>query len=69
MKLYSQNYCTNLNRLVINLKIEVIFSNDFTVIHNKQTMASVEVLYGVSMIEQGVSRVVPVDFRTLAESA
>jgi chromosome segregation ATPase len=27
------------------------------------------VLYGVTMIEQGVSRVVPVDFRTLAESA
>lgn len=39
------------------------------VTHNKQTMASVEVLYGVTMIEQGVSRVVPVDFRTLAESA
>lgn len=39
------------------------------VTHNKQTMASVEVLYGVTMIEQGVSRVVPVDFRTLAETA
>lgn len=39
------------------------------VTHNKQTMASVEVLYGVTMIEQGVSRVVPVDFRTLAEAS
>jgi chromosome segregation protein len=35
------------------------------VTHNKQTMASVEVLYGVTMIEQGVSRLVPVDFRAL----
>lgn len=32
-------------------------------------MFRVEVLYSVTMIEQGVSRVVPVDFRTLAESA
>jgi chromosome segregation ATPase len=30
-------------------------------------MAAVDVIYGVTMAEQGVSRVVPVDFRTLAE--
>jgi chromosome segregation protein len=35
------------------------------VTHNKQTMASVDVIYGVTMPEQGVSRVVPVDFRSL----
>ena len=35
------------------------------VTHNKQTMASVDVIYGVTMLEQGVSRVVPVDFRIL----
>ena len=35
------------------------------VTHNKQTMASVDVIYGVSMVEQGVSRVLPVDFRSL----
>jgi len=35
------------------------------VTHNKQTMASVDVIYGVTMLEQGVSRVVPVDFRSL----
>lgn len=35
------------------------------VTHNKQTMASVDVIYGVTMIESGVSRVVPVDFRSL----
>lgn len=38
------------------------------VTHNKQTMSSVDVLYGVTMIEQGVSRVVPVDFRQLQEA-
>jgi chromosome segregation ATPase len=31
-------------------------------------MASVEVLYGVTMIEQGVSKLVPVDFRSISES-
>lgn len=44
------------------------FSQDsqfIIVTHNKQTMASVDVIYGVTMLEQGVSRVVPVDFRSL----
>jgi len=35
------------------------------VTHNKMTMSSVEAIYGVTMAEQGVSRVVPVDFRSL----
>ncbi|HYG38046.1 MAG TPA: chromosome segregation protein SMC [Cytophagales bacterium] len=35
------------------------------VTHNKRTMASTDVIYGVTMIEQGVSRVVPVDLRAL----
>ncbi|HET8573117.1 MAG TPA: chromosome segregation protein SMC [Edaphocola sp.] len=33
--------------------------------HNKQTMASVDVIYGVTMQEAGVSKIVPVDFRSL----
>ena len=37
------------------------------VTHNKRTMASTDIIYGVTMIEQGVSRVVPVDLRTLSE--
>lgn len=37
------------------------------VTHNKQTMSKVDVIYGVTMQEQGVSKVVPVDFRALAE--
>jgi chromosome segregation protein len=35
------------------------------VTHNKTTMATVDVIYGVTMQEQGVSKLVPVDFRSL----
>lgn len=35
------------------------------VTHNKMTMASVDVIYGVTMQEAGVSKLVPVDFRGL----
>ncbi|MEY4336489.1 MAG: hypothetical protein RLZZ45_1408 [Bacteroidota bacterium] len=35
------------------------------VTHNKTTMATVDVIYGVTMQEQGVSKLVPVDFRNL----
>jgi chromosome segregation protein len=44
------------------------FSTDsqfIVVTHNKQTMAAVDVIYGVTMAEEGVSKVVPVDFRSL----
>lgn len=48
------------------------FSGDsqfIIVTHNKQTMAAVDVIYGVYMQEQGVSAVSPVDFRTLENSS
>ncbi|MFI5155560.1 MAG: chromosome segregation protein SMC [Chitinophagales bacterium] len=35
------------------------------VTHNKMTMNSVDVIYGVTMQEPGVSKLVPVDFRSL----
>ncbi|MCU0430144.1 MAG: chromosome segregation protein SMC [Cytophagaceae bacterium] len=44
------------------------FSNEsqfIIVTHNKRTMASTDVIYGITMIEQGVSRLVPVDLRSL----
>jgi chromosome segregation protein len=46
------------------------FSNQsqfIVVSHNKKTIASTDVVYGVTMVEQGISRVVPVDLRQLAD--
>ncbi len=38
------------------------------VTHNKQTMSQVDVIYGVTMQEAGVSKLVPVDFRSLEDN-
>lgn len=46
------------------------FSNEsqfIIVTHNKRTMSSTDIIYGITMVEQGVSRVVPVDLRELED--
>ena len=40
-------------------------SQFIVVTHNKMTMSTVDVIYGVTMQEPGVSKLVPVDFRSL----
>lgn len=45
------------------------FSSDsqfIIVSHNKRTIASTDIIYGVTMVEQGISRVVAVDMREVA---
>ena len=47
------------------------FSDDsqfIIVTHNKRTMSTTDVIYGVTMQETGVSRLVPVDLRNLEEA-
>lgn len=41
-------------------------SQFIVVSHNKRTIASTDIVYGVTMVEQGVSRVVAVDLREVA---
>ncbi len=36
------------------------------VTHNKRTMGATDIIYGITMVEQGVSRVIPVDLKELA---
>ncbi len=50
-------------------KIIKTFSTDsqfIIVTHNKRTMASTDLIYGITMIEQGITQVVPVDIREFA---
>lgn len=51
------------NNIIQNFSKESQF---IIVTHNKRTMASTDIIYGITMIEAGVSRVVPVDLRELS---
>jgi chromosome segregation protein len=45
------------------------FSTDsqfILVTHNKRTMTFADIIYGITMVEKGISRVVPVDLRALS---
>ena len=51
-----------------NIIREFASESQFIIVtHNKRTMSSTDVIYGVTMVEQGVSRVVPVDLRELED--
>jgi chromosome segregation protein len=56
---------SNIGRFTDLLKKFVGESQFIIITHNKRTMASTDIIYGITMIEAGVSRVVPVDLREL----
>ncbi len=53
---------SNINRFVAKLKVFAEQSQFIVITHNKRTISSADVLYGVTMQERGVSRVVSVKF-------
>src|SRR6202042_1880891 len=55
----------NVNKFT-NMIREFSGNSQFIIVtHNKMTMSAVDVIYGVTMQEPGVSKLVPVDFRGL----
>ncbi|WCT10514.1 chromosome segregation protein SMC [Mucilaginibacter jinjuensis] len=58
---------TNIDKFNNIIRKFSVDSQFIVVSHNKRTIASTDVIYGVTMVEQGVSRVVPVDLRELAD--
>ncbi len=54
------------NKIIKDFSIDSQF---IIVTHNKQTMSHMDVMYGVTMAEEGVSKLVPVDFRSLKEAS
>ena len=55
----------NINRFVAILKRFIAHSQFVIITHNKRTIAMADVLYGVTMQEHGVSKIVSVKFRTV----
>lgn len=55
----------NIDKFNTIIRTFSVDSQFIIVTHNKRTMASTDVMYGITMQEPGVSRAIPVDFRTL----
>ena len=53
---------TNINKFNAIIRKFSEESQFIIVTHNKRTMAKVDTIYGVTMQEAGISKVVPVDF-------
>ncbi|HTQ51595.1 MAG TPA: hypothetical protein VMJ12_12850, partial [Candidatus Acidoferrales bacterium] len=52
----------NINRFVLLLQRFISHSQFIIITHNKRTIAMADVLYGVTMQEHGVSKIVSVKF-------
>ena len=60
---------SNINRFVHVLQRFLVHSQFIIITHNKRTIAMADVLYGVTMQEQGVSKIVSVKFHKADEAA
>jgi len=60
---------SNINRFVRVLQRFLVHSQFIIITHNKRTIAMADVLYGVTMQEQGVSKIVSVKFHKADEVA
>jgi chromosome segregation protein len=60
---------SNINRFIRVLQRFLHHSQFIVITHNKRTIGMADVLYGVTMEEQGVSRIVSVKFHKAAENA
>jgi len=60
---------SNINRFIRILKRFLEHSQFVIITHNKRTIGMADVLYGVTMQEQGVSKIVSVKFHKTGESA
>ena len=60
---------SNINRFVHLLQRFMVFSQFVIITHNKRTIGMADILYGVTMQEHGVSKIVSVKFRKADESA
>jgi chromosome segregation protein len=60
---------SNINRFIRVLQRFLVHSQFIIITHNKRTIGMADVLYGVTMQEQGVSRIVSVKFHKAEEQA
>jgi chromosome segregation protein len=60
---------SNINRFIKVLKRSLEHSQFIIITHNKRTIGMADVLYGVTMQEQGISRIVSVKFHKSEESS
>jgi chromosome segregation protein len=60
---------SNINRFVLVLQRFLTHSQFIIITHNKRTIGMADVLYGVTMEERGISKIVSVKFHKTGETA